>query len=76
MTLSWKTFTRLPDTLTVQAPDSEEQIDRIRYMERNIGLPVKAGVIAVLIYYLFLSNWLEQQTAPTDPVPDDQCSSS
>ena len=71
MTLSWKTFTRLPDTLTVEAPDSEEQIERIRYMERNIGLPVKAGVIAVLIYYLFLSNWFEQQTAPTDPVPDD-----
>ncbi|MCF7765777.1 MAG: hypothetical protein K9N62_19080 [Verrucomicrobia bacterium] len=48
---------QLPRILSVQAPDLELQIYRIRYVERNIGLLVKAAVILVLFFYLFVSNW-------------------
>ncbi|MBI4660421.1 MAG: ATP-binding protein [Verrucomicrobia bacterium] len=43
---------------------------RIRYMERNVGLPVKAAVIGVLTYFLFLSRWVEEVTAPAGQTAD------
>ncbi|HYE31723.1 MAG TPA: ATP-binding protein [Methylomirabilota bacterium] len=54
------------------APGEHYQRDRIRLMERNIGLPAKAAVILVLFYYLFFSNWFEDVTgvgATTDTPP-------
>lgn len=51
---------QLPRILSVQAPDLEQQIFRIRYVERNIGLLVKAAIIVVLFYYLFASNWYSE----------------
>lgn len=50
----------LPRILSTQAPDLELQIYRIRYIERNIGLPVKAATIVFLFYYLFGSNWYSE----------------
>jgi signal transduction histidine kinase len=52
----------LPELLRLQTPDSVEQASRIRYMERNIALPVKAAVALVLCYYLFFSHWFESVT--------------
>lgn len=60
MNLRWQTFKQLPRLLTVPAADLEQQIARIQLMERSIGLPVKAAVIVVLAYYLFLSNWFDE----------------
>ncbi len=37
-------------------------------MERNIGLVVKTAFLAVLFYYLFLSNWFEDVTTAHDLV--------
>ncbi len=58
MSFSWHTLKDLPRFVAVPAPDSEQQIARITYMERNIGLPVKAAAICLLVYYLFFGNWL------------------
>jgi signal transduction histidine kinase len=62
MNLSWQTFKQLPRLLTVPAADPEQQTARIQLMERSIGLPVKAAVVVVLAYYLFLSNWFDEMS--------------
>src|SRR6478609_1095029 len=58
----WETLRSLPDLLKLQSPDTQQHAARIRYMERNVALPVKAAVILVLCYYLFFSNWFERVT--------------
>ncbi len=55
----WDTLRALPRLLDLKAPDPATQFSRLRMMERDIGLLVKAAVIVVLFYYFFLSNWFE-----------------
>jgi signal transduction histidine kinase len=55
----WEALRALPDLLRLQNPDLQQHAARIRYMERNVALPVKAAVALVLGYYLFYSNWFE-----------------
>ncbi len=31
---------------------------RIQWMERDLGLPIKAAILGIVFYYLFLSNWM------------------
>jgi signal transduction histidine kinase len=50
---------KLPEWLTGYAPDVGHQAGRVRSIERNIILPVKAAVFALLTFYLFFSNWFE-----------------
>ncbi|MBI3880260.1 MAG: hypothetical protein HY301_09375 [Verrucomicrobia bacterium] len=49
---------KIPALLAAGRLERGQQLERIESMERNIGLPVRAGVILVLGYYLFFSNWL------------------
>src|SRR5688500_15013127 len=56
--LQWQNLRRLPQILDLRVPPPEVQLARIRTIERNVGLPVKAAVLAVLVYYFFLSNWV------------------
>src|SRR5215210_5425346 len=58
----WEALRSLPEILKVDTPDTEQHAARIRYMERNVALPVKAAVFLVLCYYLFFSNWFERVT--------------
>jgi signal transduction histidine kinase len=58
----WESLKSLPELLRLQNPDLEQHAARIRYMERNVALPVKAAVFLVLCYYLFFSNWFERVT--------------
>jgi signal transduction histidine kinase len=58
----WESLKTLPELLRLQNPDFEQHAARIRYMERNVALPVKAAVFLVLCYYLFFSNWFERVT--------------
>ncbi len=58
----WESLKALPELLRLQNPDLEQHAARIRYMERNVALPVKAAVFLVLCYYLFFSNWFERVT--------------
>jgi signal transduction histidine kinase len=58
MNLRWYSLKQLRGLLTAASPDLRQQIARLRYTERNVGLPVKAAVILLLFYYLFFSTWL------------------
>lgn len=57
MSFRWHSLKDLRQLLAIPTPDLEQQISRVRYMERNILLPVKTAGLAVLVYYLFFSNW-------------------
>lgn len=50
---------KLPDWLVSHGADTGQQASRIRFMERNIVLPVKGGILLLLAYYLFFSNWFD-----------------
>ncbi len=58
----WQTVKDFSRLMTTGEPDAEQQELRIRGMERNIVLPVKAVLMVVLFYYLFHSS-------PFDAVP-------
>jgi len=49
----------LPQLLRLRVPPPDRQTARIRLMERDIGLPVKAAVLLVLFHYFFLTDWLD-----------------
>ncbi|MBU6402737.1 MAG: GHKL domain-containing protein [Verrucomicrobia bacterium] len=49
--------------LSTSAPDQERVRSRIYYLERNIGLVVKAAVIIFLFYYLIFSTWSDAGAA-------------
>lgn len=51
--------------LAMSAPDPAQQVWRIRFFERNLGLPVKAAVILILFSFLYVSNWIYD--APVNP---------
>ncbi len=57
--MQWQFFKKLPQLLDLRMPEPERQFARIRLMERNIGLPVKAAILIVLFYYFFFSNWFD-----------------
>jgi signal transduction histidine kinase len=59
MNFLWQKLKEWMRFLRVIEPDSADVRTRIRYMERNVGLPVRAVVITLLAYYLFFSNWIE-----------------
>lgn len=71
MSFPWQTLKALPRLLSVPAPTLDQQISRICYMERNIGLPVRAAGIGLLIYYLFFSNWFGDFGSSSEILPAD-----
>jgi signal transduction histidine kinase len=56
----WQKIKALPAFLSVRMPPPDRQFARIRLMERDIGIPVKAAVLIVLFHYFFVSNFIEQ----------------
>jgi signal transduction histidine kinase len=67
----WEALRSLPELLKLQNPDLQQHAARIRYMERNVALPVKAAVVLVLSYYLFYSNWFETASGPIKTIAED-----
>jgi signal transduction histidine kinase len=55
MSFRWQTVARLPRLLAVSPPDLDQQAIRIRHVERNVILPVKAVFITSVAYYLFFT---------------------
>lgn len=56
---------RLVAALRAGTVDTAQQLRRIQTMERNIGLPVRAGMILLVAYYLYLLRApAEQEIAP------------
>jgi signal transduction histidine kinase len=55
----WEKLKSLSGLLAAPVIDEAEQAERLRFMERDIGVLVRGTVLAVLFYYLFLSDWFE-----------------
>lgn len=53
---SWKNVVQL---LVAPTLEPEQRAGRIRTVEKDIILPIKGLVIAILVYYLFFSNWID-----------------
>jgi len=49
----------VPDWLSSHAPDFGHQATRVRSVERNIILPIKGALIALLVWSLFFSKWFD-----------------
>src|SRR5438876_10935726 len=70
MSLAWQILKELPRVLGTEPADPAAVRTRIRYMERNVGLPVRAIIILLLFYYLFFSKWFEDPTLARDTLAD------
>ena len=56
----------------MSSPDPRQQEWRIEFLERNIGLPVKAVVLGILFYYLFMSRWMSDMApSPRGPAAEE-----
>lgn len=51
-------------------PEPEEQARRIVRMQTHIVLPAKAGIIAVVLYYIFSSAWTQEAPSAHDVALD------
>jgi signal transduction histidine kinase len=56
--IEWRWKKKLDQLLAAMRPGHEPQARRIVAMQLDIVLPAKAGVIAIVLYYLFYSGWL------------------
>jgi len=59
----WSTIQKLRDLLQETAPPPEQMALRLRLMERDVILPVKAVFVLILIYNLYFSRWFEGDVA-------------
>ncbi|MGA2852874.1 MAG: HAMP domain-containing sensor histidine kinase [Verrucomicrobiota bacterium] len=55
--IDWERLKGLRRMLVTDRPEPTHQAERIVAMQRDVVLPSKAGVILVVFYYLFLSDW-------------------
>ncbi len=55
----WPSIKKISRFIVTDPPEPEEQAMRIRFMERNVGLLVRMGGLAVLFYYLLFTNWFD-----------------
>ena len=61
--IDWERLKKLRWVLATDRPEPARQAERIVAMQRDVVLPSKVGVILVVLYYLFFSDWLYE--APT-----------
>jgi len=57
MKFPWPIFQRLNSALKPVAQDPAQQLFRLKAVERDIVLPIKALYIAILIYNFYFSSW-------------------
>jgi signal transduction histidine kinase len=55
---SIKRFFRIVSTSSI---DSEQQYQRLKLMERDIGVPVKIAVLGLMAYFLFFSEYVQNE---------------
>lgn len=53
-----KRFFRLISTSSI---DADEQYARLKLMERDLGVPIKIFVLAIMAYFLFFSQWIQER---------------
>jgi signal transduction histidine kinase len=61
--IDWERLKGLRRLLATDRPEPTRQAARIVAMQRDVVLPSKAGVMLVVLYYLFYSGWFYE--APT-----------
>jgi signal transduction histidine kinase len=61
---SWQTIRKLRELLEETKPSPQEMAARLRTVERDVVLPVKAVFIALLLYNLYFANWFEDASLP------------
>jgi signal transduction histidine kinase len=54
----WQWLKTFPGLLAAPRPDPVRQAELIVSVQRRIVLPVKAGVLAFVLYYVFSAGWL------------------
>lgn len=57
--LRWQSMRSLGQVFAPVPVDKNRQVERLRFVERDIGLVVRLVVLGVLFYYLFRSDWFE-----------------
>jgi signal transduction histidine kinase len=57
-----KTFDRLRELLRPLPPDPADELFRLRSIERDVILPIKALYLGVLVYYFYFTSWSGDQT--------------
>src|SRR5689334_22032064 len=63
-TRSWQTVRKLRELLEETRPSPQAMAARLRTVERDVVLPVKAVFIALLLYNLYFANWFEDASLP------------
>jgi signal transduction histidine kinase len=57
-----KTFERLRELIRPLPPDPAEELYRLKWVERDVILPIKVLYLGVLIYYFYFTSWTTDQT--------------
>lgn len=60
----WPVLQQLRELLTETAPPTEQMALRLKLMERDVILPVKAVFVLIITYSLYFSSWFEDVTLP------------
>ncbi|HEX5398015.1 MAG TPA: HAMP domain-containing sensor histidine kinase [Verrucomicrobiae bacterium] len=68
--IDWERLKRLRWVLATDRPEPAHQAERIVAMQRDVVLPSKVGVILVVLYYLFFSDWLYETPTTRSVVQD------
>jgi len=55
----WQSIKKLAGLLFTPATNVAHQIDRIRFIERNVGLLVKVAGLGIIGYFIYFSNWFD-----------------
>src|SRR5688572_30275975 len=59
MKFRWSSLGKLRELLRETAPAPEEMALRLKTVERDIVLPVKAVALGILLYSLYRTRWFE-----------------
>ena len=62
--LRWPVLVKLRELLEETAPPTDQMVQRLRSVERDVILPVKGVFILILIYNLYFSSWFEDIALP------------
>jgi signal transduction histidine kinase len=65
---SWHRLKWASRLLAMPVPEAAQQEARILSMQRNIVLPTRLVVTAIVLYYLYYSHWLDEVASPREVV--------
>jgi signal transduction histidine kinase len=62
--LRWPILSQLKDLLDETSPSPEQMAARLKTVERDVILPVRAVFVLILLYNLYFSSWFEDVALP------------